>query len=500
MVKLVDTLDLGSSASRRGGSSPSTRTKKVEMLSSYSAFFFRSRIYEETMKTELNEAGTLCSRLTITLEKEDYKPTYDKELKKYSKQAQMKGFRKGKVPMSAIKKMYGKGILVEVIDKKIQETIQDQIKDLSILGSPLSAEDQEAFDFDIKDLQDYTFRFDIGLAPEIDVQGVSDQDTYEKYQVEIDDAMLDEGMMDMRKRMGTQEEIQSPIEEKDIVTLLITESPSESEEPYTTEVLIMPERMTDAYKDEYVAKESGYKVTVDIYELEKDTDEDYVKKYFLKDAPDEVGRTYTTEVKTIKRLIPAELNEDFFKSAFGDDVKDETEAKVKLKENLETYYENQSQAITKRKILESLIQNHEITFPDSFLKRWLKVSNHELSEEQIETEYADFTKNLKWTLIKEKIARDQDIKVEPASVRHHLVENFKQQFAQYGYGAAGMDLDFDSIGERLMQDQKAVQRGYEEVLADQVFDHIINTVQFDDKKVNQEEYQAIVKGLQNNNA
>jgi len=176
------------------------------------------------MKTELTEVGTLHSRLTITLEQDDYKPTYDKELKKYSKQAQMKGFRKGKVPMSAIKKMYGRGILAEVIDKKIQETIQNEIKDLSILGSPITSEEQEMLDFDIKDLQDYTFKFDIGLAPEIEVKGVSDQDKYEKYLVEVDDAMLEEGMMNMRKRMGTQEEIEAAVEEKDIVTLQITES------------------------------------------------------------------------------------------------------------------------------------------------------------------------------------------------------------------------------------------------------------------------------------
>jgi len=450
------------------------------------------------MKTELTEVGTLHSRLTITLEQDDYKPTYDKELKKYSKQAQMKGFRKGKVPMSAIKKMYGRGILAEVIDKKIQETIQNEIKDLSILGSPITSEEQEMLDFDIKDLQDYTFKFDIGLAPEIEVKGVSDQDKYEKYLVEVDDAMLEEGMMDMRKRMGTQEEIEAAVEEKDIVTLQITESPSESEEPFTSEIMIMPDRMTDAYKHEYLGKEKGYKGTVDIYELEKDTNEDYVQKYFLKDAPEGVGRTYATELKTVKRLIPAEANEEFYKSAFGEDVKDETVAKEKLKENLEGYYETQSEAITKRKILESLIASHEVTFPDAFLKRWLASSNNELSEEQIESEYGDFTKNLKWTLIKEKIARDQDIKVDPESVRTHLVNNFKQQFAQYGYGA-GMDLDFDSIGERLMQDQKAVQRGYEEVLADKVFDQIVSTVQFDEKKVNQEEYQDIVKELQDNN-
>ena len=449
------------------------------------------------MKKELTEAGPLCSRLTITLEVDDYKPSYDKELKKYSKQAQMKGFRKGKVPMSAIKKMYGKGILVEVIDKKIQETIQDEIKDLSILGSPIASEDQEMMDFDVKDLKEHTFKFDIGLAPDIDVQGISDQDSYDDFKVVIDEAMIDEGMMDLRKRMGKQEDVDGAIEEKDIVSLKITSTQHESEEPYTSDITIMPDRMNDDYKDEYIGKKIGYSGQVDIYNLEKDATESHVEKYFLKDAPDDAGKVFTTEVLQIKRLVAAEANEEFFKTAFGDDVSDEATAREKLKDNIEEFYGNQGQSITKRKILESLIDGHNIEFPDEFLRRWLKVSNDQLTEEQIDSEYADFIKNLKWTLIKEKIAKNRDLQVSPDLVRSHLVNNFKQQFAQYGYGG-GMDLDFDSIGDRLMQDQEAVQRGYEEVLADLVFDHVLGSVSLKEKKVTHEEYQDIVKELQEN--
>jgi len=261
----------------------------------------------------------------------------------------------------------------------------------------------------------------------------------------------------------------------------------------------MPDRMIDTYKDEFIGKEIGYKSSVDIFDLEKDTTDDYVMKYFLKDAPAEVGRKFDVEVKTIKRLVPAEANEEFYTSAFGEEVKGEEDARAKLKENLEQFYATQGTSITKRKILETLIDSHDVEFPDDFLKRWLQMSNEKLTTEQIDEEYGDFAKNLKWTLIKEQIAKSQEIKATPEAVRGHLVENFKRQFAQYGYGAAGMDLDFESIGDRLMQDQQAVQRGYEEVLADLVFDHILTTVQLNDKNVSYDEYQEIVKKLQENN-
>lgn len=456
------------------------------------------------MKTELIDKGDLSSELTIVIETTDYKSEFDKEIRKYSQKSQIKGFRKGKVPLSAIKKMYGKSVLADVIDKKVQTTLQEVIteKELDILGGPVSSEDQKMIDFDLKNLGDFEFKFDLGMAPEVDVKGASASDKHKNYKIKVEDSTIDEQMSDLRKRMGTQEESDEPIDALDIVTLKISEVNSENEEPYSAEITIMPDRMTDAYKEEYLGKSKGYKGQIDVFEIEKDASEEYVRKYFLKDAPENVGKTFDTEVMGSKRLIPAEVNEEFFKTAFGGnmEISDEASAKAKLREDLEKFYEQQGLSITKRYILESLIEKNEMTFPDAFLKRWLAVANDNLTQEQIENEYDDFSKNLRWTLIKKEITKKDSLDVSIEEVRTSMIEKFKAQFAQYGYGAGLDSINYEDVADRMMQNQESVQKEYEELLAEKVLDNILGSVTLEDKEVSIDEYKKIVEELQQNNA
>ncbi len=456
------------------------------------------------MKTELIDKGDLSSELTIVIETTDYKPEFDKEIRKYSQKSQIKGFRKGKVPLSAIKKMYGKSVLADVIDRKVQTTLQEVIteKELDILGGPVSSEDQKMIDFDLKNLGDFEFKFDLGMAPEVDVKGADATDKHSNYKIKIEDNTVDEQFSDLRKRMGKQEDTDEAIDALDIVSLQITEVNSENEEPYTTEITIMPDRMTDAYKDEYLGKSKGYKGQIDVFEIEKDASEDYVRKYFLKEAPENVGNTFHSEVVGSKRLIPAEVNEEFFKTAFGgnEEIKDEASAKAKLREDLEKFYAEQGKSITKRYILESLIEKNEMTFPDAFLKRWLAVANDNLTTEQIENEYADFSKNLRWTLIKKEITKKDSLDVSAEDIRTSMIGKFKAQFAQYGYGAGLDSINYEDVADRMMQNQESVQKEYEELLAEKVLDSILESVTLEDKEVSIEEYKKIVEELQQNNA
>ncbi len=454
------------------------------------------------MKTELIDKGDMTSELTLVIEAADYKPEFDKELKKYSKEVSMKGFRKGKVPLTAIKKMYGKSVLADVIDKKVQKGLQDTIeeKELDILGSPITSADQKMIDFDLKSFGDFEFKFDLGMAPEVSVVGATAADSYKSYKVKIAEEQVDEQIEELKKRMGEQKDVESPIEVMDIVSLKIKEVGGENEEPFTADITIMPDRMTDAYKDEYLAKAIGYKSQVDIYKLEKEATEDYVNKYFLKDAPEGTGSSFETEVTGVKRLIPAEVNEEFFTKAFGnEEIKDEAAARVKLRTDLEEFYDKQGISITKRYILESLIEKNEMNFPDTFLKRWLAVTNEKLSAEQIEKEYGDFAKNLRWTLVKKEICKSESIDVTIEEIRAAMIEKFKAQFAQYGAGVGLGDIDYDGFADRMMENQESVQKEYEELMAEKVLESVIGTVKLDEKEITIDEYKAIVDELQQNN-
>lgn len=451
------------------------------------------------MKTELIDKGNLSAQINIVIEPADYKPDFTKELNKYRQQAHIKGFRKGKTPISTIKKMYGKSVLAEVINNKLQQSLQDYIVDekLDLLGNPIPSEDQEQVDFSLTDMKDLSFSFDVGLAPQIEVLGVSKETNYESYKIELTDADLDEEIENLRKRMGTQEEVTEPVEEMDILTLHIKESTPTNEVAFEGEITVMPERLTDDHKKKFIGKNIGDVASIDIYDLETNATEDYVQKYFLKDAPEGTGKVFDATIKGVKRLVLAALNEDFFKGAFGDDsITDLAGAKAKLKEDLDKFYDSQCLSITKRKILEHLIDTNEMDFPDEFLKRWLLATNNELTEEQVGQEYEGFTKNLRWTLIKQKLSKDYEINITPDDIKNGMIEKFKAQFAQYG-GAMG-DFDYGSFADKMMQNQESVQKEYEELLAERVLDKIVDSVQLNEEKIDLDKYKEIVNELQQN--
>ncbi|MEL6388931.1 MAG: trigger factor [Bacteroidota bacterium] len=450
------------------------------------------------MKTELIQTGHLTSQLNVVIETDDYKTEFEKELRKQQNKAHLKGFRKGKTPLSAVRKMFGKSILGELINDKMQKAIGDYIveHELDILGNPLPAPDQQLIDFDPKNLVDYPFKFDLGLAPEITVNGLEGV-SYDTYEVGFGDTEIDEELDNLRKRNGTQEEIDAPVEVMDIVSASITSLADDAE--WTGDITFMPDRLNSHYRDEIIGRTAGFEMDVDIYEFEKNASEDYVSKYFLKDAPEGIGRQFKVQLKGAKRLVPAEMNEEFFTKLFSEDIKSEADAREFLRTELQKYYASQATAITKRRILESLIDSNYYDFPDTFLKRWLIATNDKLSEDQVDEEYSDFTKNLTWTLIKQKLAKEYEINITPEAIRASLVEKFKAQFAQYGYGQMG-DLDFDGIGDRMMQNQESVQKEYEELLSQEVLDQIMERVTLAERKINMEEYQQMIDDFQKNNA
>ena len=453
------------------------------------------------MKVEKIDNGDLSSKLTVVLEPSDYSQELKKQLNEYRKTAHIKGFRKGKTPMSAIRKMYGKGVLTDVIHKKLNKTLEDYIVEekLDILGNPLPSEDQEVFEFDISNPTDYTFIFDVGVAPEFEVSGVGAGEEYLKYSINLTDDDLNEEIEALQKRMGKQEETDLPIEDKDILTLKIVEKGSASEEPYTTEITVMPERMGDEYEKKFKGQSKGFTTEINIYDLEANASEDYVKKYFLKDAPAEVQAEFDAEVTVVKRLVPAEINEEFFQTAFGnEEIKDLDAAKSKLKEDLGAFYESQALSITKRKILLRLIDQNDLEMPDAFLKRWLLATNGELTEEQVENDYEGFVKNLRWTLIKNKLSASYEIEITPDDIKNAFIEKTKAQFAQYGYGMMG-DFDYGSMAERMMQNQESVQKEYDEILAERVLDQVLENVLLKEEVVTTEEYKKIVEDLSQNN-
>lgn len=456
------------------------------------------------------DIDNLNAVLTVSIPKDDYLPLFNTELRKYRKDARIKGFRQGKTPTGVLKKMFGKAVLGEIINKMLQEQLTDfMVNDpVEILGQPIPSDTQEPVEFDVKEMQDYTFKFDIGLAPTFEVEGL-DSDAYEKYAVEIPAEMVEEEVQNLLQRNGDQVFPEDGIEDKDIVTFDIIELDGDKpkEDGIAHEFGVLVERMEDDMKAAVLKMKLGDELKLNPFQLEKDTTEKYVRKYFLgleeaEEGTEEVavGDQFQAEITKISRVNKAELNQEFFDKVFGpEQVSTAEEFKAKLSENMSKTYDAQAEALLFRDIQQRLLDSNELALPEDFLKRWLAMSNENVSPEVLEKEFPAFANNLRWTLIRSKLNKTFEIEVSPEEVK----ESFKNKIRGY-FGGAGITPDMDSMvesmAERMLQDEKQVNEIYEEVSSNKFFEAVVEKVAVTDKSISIEDFQAVIQKIEEERA
>ncbi len=446
------------------------------------------------------DVDNLTAVLTVTLEKKDYEPKYKSELDKYRQQSNMKGFRKGRTPMSMIRKMYGLPVLSEVVNDMLQRKLFDYLQEenIDILGQPLPSKDQELIDFDVKNLKDYTFKFDIGLSPEVEVEGVSEEATYQKYTVEVSDEMIDEEIERMRKQQGERIFSEEDIQEGDLLRLHVVEL--ENGEPKEEGVensfsILVDNIASETLKEEVLTGKQGDTLRFNIFELEKNADEAFVRKHLLEleeEDEREINPEFEATIEEVSRVEPAELDQAFFDNTFGEgEVSSEEEARAKIRENIVARFENQAGALLFRDIQEKLMEENELPLPDDFLKRWLKASNEEVPEEEIEKQYEGFAKNLTWTLIRNKLVKRFELEVG----QQEITEYFKDRVRGYFGGQADENL-LNSMAMRLMEDRKQLESAYEDIITDKVAEAIEDHVTIEPNPITVEAFEEVMQQAQ----
>lgn len=451
------------------------------------------------MKVERNDIDTLNACIAITIEPSDYKPKFESELKKHREKSQLKGFRKGKTPLSVIKKMYGQSVLAEAVNNALQQGLFDYIEKekINILGDPLPNAEQEAINFDPNALSDFTFKFDIGISPALTVEGISEEDEYTFLKVKIGSDIIEEELSTARKRFGTQESIDANPEDKDILTISAfeLEDGKRKEEGHECSFKVMVDLMNEDYQKEVKKMKQGDKFEFDINQIEKDKDEKYIRRYLLgleEGDEKEVGSNFEGFIDDISRTIPSELNQEFFDKYMGEGkASNEDEIKNLIEEDIQKYYDHQSKSVMYREILDKLVEINAFDLPESFLKRWIKATNEGKTEEEIEKEFPDFLKNLRWTLIKSQIAKNNKVEVNAEEVKAKVTAQVRAYLGQY----AMEESYINNMVERLMSDRNQVNKVYEEILADKVFAAVEEKIKTKEKKVSIDEFKDIVQAI-----
>lgn len=442
------------------------------------------------------------AELAVNIAKSDYAGKLADELKKYQQKAQMKGFRKGKVPMSVVRKMYGKAMLADVINGLIQEKLGGYLEaeKLDILGQPLPSKDQKVYDFSLDNSEDFVFLFDVGLTPQFELRGVDESTIFDKPKVVVTDEMLDKEIEALRKRFGTEVHPENDWQDDDrlLVNAKEMEGDSLKKKGFETSFQILISNIADeALREQVKSLKKGDTFRFDIYTLEPDKSEEYVKKYLLnleKDEMDkEVGHVFEGTISEVNRIAPAEFDEAFFTQAFGEgEVASEEEARAKMKENIESYYDRQAEAFLFRDFQEKLLELNSVALPDEFLKRWLIASNDNLEENQLAQEYPDFARNLVWTLVERQIKDKYELKVEIDEVKEIFRNQIRQYFGNYPVG----DDVLEGSVDRMMSNQEQFNRAYEEAMSDKIFEAIRDHVTLKDDPISLEKFQEMVSEAQ----
>lgn len=442
------------------------------------------------------KVDNLNAILKIQIGKEDYESRVGDVLKDYKKKVRLDGFRPGMVPVGLIKKMYGKSVLIEEINKIVSESISKYLidKDLKILGEPLpSDKEQKTIDWDNQ--TDFEFAFDLGLAPEFDMN-LSKKDKIPFYEIKIDQKLRDTYIENYTRRYGTF----TPVEmagEKEMLKGSIRQIDAEGNIAengiYAEDTSFSIEIIKDKkIKDKFVGARIKDVINFDIKKAFTNDQEIASILYINKDDVPALSSDFQFTLNEISRFENAELNQEFFDKAFGKD-------KVKTVEEFEILVENEiKKNLTQEEefkfsldVKEKAINKLEIELPVEFLKKWLfRINEGKVAKEDIDKDFEKFEKDLKWQLIKDKAIKENEIKITEDEALDYAKKVTLMQFQQYGMTNIP-DEQLENYARELLKKEEENKRIYEKKYEEKVIEFIKELVKIDLKEVTNDEFNKL---------
>lgn len=425
------------------------------------------------MKIESSKQPDYITNIKITLEPSDYSNKFEIELRKLKSKVNMKGFRKGKTPEHLIKKLYGSSVFTESIDKMFNEALRDYIKEKNInhLAQPMFSEGQSTISVDYGDQsKEYALSFDLNEMEPFEIAGIDAQHTYDYFVANVDDAALDAELEILSSQLGKYEEVDD-IQPKDHfdAEAVELENGQAKENGYTGTVKIFMDVVFDQeLKTQLTTLKKGDKFVTTLSKIEN-KEKEFMKKNFLKvEESDEreIGDDFEFTISKIERLMPVALTDEVIKERLPElEVETLEEAKTKIKENLQAYYENNSRQLLYYDMMNAIMKATNITVSETFMRRWL-AETEKLSPEKIDAEIDIFLRELKWTSIKDKVSKDHGFIVSEDEVQGYLYDRVLGYQRQFGYFDESVT---KRLFERIAGDKNEVYNAYNAIKTSKVF-------------------------------
>lgn len=423
------------------------------------------------MNITKENTGDLTATIKVEVGPEDYNDKVTEALKELQRKTSLKGFRPGKVPFGLVSKMYRKSAMAEEVNKLLSDSLNEYLttNKLDVLGYPLPGQDKESkADFDTD--ESFEFYFDIGLAPEIALE-INDKIEADYYDIEVEDDKVDGYMKEVRSRYGNPTNPEKA-EKGDLVKGEIAQLDGEGnilDEGVKHSTSLSIEFLKDEkVQKQFIGSKLGDTINFNPMAATGNEGETASMLGINKEEKEKMESDYAFTITEISRIEPAEVNKEFFAKVYpADNIETEEAFREKLRNEAKEYFQKESDNFFTHEVIEKLTHETEVTLPETFIKRWLVESESKITEETVEQDYENYVNALKQQLIINKIARDNDIKVEANDIKNHIKEMYARQF-MFDLQDEEKSKQLDTLAESVMRNEEEMRKLYDQLFDEQV--------------------------------
>ena len=438
--------------------------------------------------------GLLNDKLTVKVAKDDYLPSFEKALKDYSKKANIPGFRKGMVPAGLIKKMYGNSVFTDEVLKSVEKELTSYMENekLDIFAQPIPLPENDTRQIDMGKPEEYSFAFEVGLKPDFKLP-VFDQINPTQFQITVTDQMIDEEIERLQLRNGKMTEPETVTTDDNVLNVIFDETdengnPVEGGRHKENSVLV--KYFNQDFRKNLMGKKKDDTIVLQLSKAFDEKEREWIihDLGFDKDDTTTADKYFKLTIVKIGLVEKSELNETFFKAVYPDkEVATAETFRELIKEEIQQYWKNQSRSQLQHTLYHELLDHVKIDFPESFLKRWLLSGGEKpKTNEEVEQEFPSFTNQLKWTLITDKIARENKIEVTADDIRNFAI----QQLSGY-MGMQALDESQSWITDyinRMMQDRRFIEDAVHRIRTDKILGWAETQVKPVEEEITREEF------------
>lgn len=447
------------------------------------------------MNISFDNSAKVSGTLTLVVEEADYKKNYDKTIKEQARRANIPGFRPGKAPRAMVERQIGPSVLVDTLNKLVGEKLYEYIQEekINMLGEPLPSEKQEQIDLDKP--APYTFMFDIALAPEINVTMGAD-DTIPFYSIDVDDKLIDQQVNMYASRGGSYEKVEE-YQDNDMLKGDLRQLDAEGNTLEggiaVSEAVVMPKYIKN---EEEAAKFADVKLgDIITFNPRKAYENDTELAAFLKVEKEQVFMytgDFSYQVTEISRYTPHAIDAELFSQAYpGEEIADEAAFRARVAEDIKGQLAQTADFRFLQDVREAAVAKAgEVKYADDLMKKIMLANNKDKGEDFVEKNYEGSIKELTWSLIKNKLAQDNGVKVDDADIKEAAKEMARMQFAQYGMTNVPEEY-LDNYVQEILKKREQVDQLVERAIDVKLGAALKAAVKLDEKSISLDEFNKL---------